>query len=1025
MITLEELASRWSASHPAEVLGVTLGTAAVMVPHLVLPHTPVGLVPQTMKELLSLYGYGTGWVDYACGGLYLAASPVMAAKLYKERKAVRRLLGLGPGLKRRGVWLGSMWLPENCLWTHIKVTGMTGSGKSATVFIPFLQQLLETYCDEDMDRRSRNPYKKIGMAVLEVKGTFWEYLVYLTHSVGRNSSEDVVVFRPESRFALAHFQDEQDRHWYLNAMPHTWKVGETSSEAHQLYAHIRRANGLIYPATMFRESAPNRAAQEELRGIEVPVSKEIRFVGWRWDGPSHLVRVSHTPLRDSPQYWEPEGRKIRVDAPKTLRFVGMFYASNGLRTNLIKPNLPVAEVASRLKILAKLAKGGGNSDRQNDFFYDAAEKQIQNCIALHQAVHRNDGVECTAIDLVRLTTSDAHLDAYMKAVETITQEMKAQIEPEPDKETRQMRLDREYQPLVDLLSYFKNEWRKLQQGEGKVAHSVNGVITNAFQKFLTDPNLRDTYCSKQTVDYQAIYNEGKILCFVPGQEYEMSQRQLAVDFKMDVVSTGLMRKALGLEMSRPVCFVQDEGQEYIISHETVGDTKALSQLREFKTFYLLGTQSDSWVEAVIGLSQSKVYLQGFGTCVFLRQNDEATNKHASLLSAKIKVEDRMVDQKVSLPEVFIGGEFSASQKVGVKDRHFIEPEEFSFLKIGEGIVWRTGEDGQEEQVKKVQFPFHFVTSDEGHAAVGDRLRHYMREVVENTLHKRGEHDRIGHLGQPAAAAAKAATPAEAPAPATTPSRGAGTQELDFSSKGTAGGPAGGGGPAAEKKADEGIPLSPKLPFRRDSTPITITHVPATSTPQEKGAPGPSAAAPEAAPRVPDFRPIKIPGTDGEPRAAGPIAEPPPGSRRALEREVEEHSRHLVKMKTQLAQGIVEGVGSYKELLAEKAAQIGDVPQKEHLADSQLATGARGEVLGNPAIQAVAAPVRTVKAVAVDLSDIVALKADQAKCEAAIARAAREAVASSRETDDLSGIGEELFGLIREGAGPAGPEGGHP
>jgi hypothetical protein len=131
------------------------------------------------------------------------------------------------------------------------------------------------------------------------------------------------------------------------------------------------------------------------------------------------------------------------------------------------------------------------------------------------------------------------------------------------------------------------------------------------------------------------------------------------------------------------------------------------------------------------------------------------------------------------------------------------------------------------------------------------------------------------------------------------------------------------------------------------------------------------------------------------------------------------------MKTQLAQGIVEGVGSYKELLADKVAQIGDVPQKEHLADSQLATGARGEVLGNPAIQAVAAPVRTVKAVAVDLSDIVALKADQAKCEAAIARAAREAVASSRETDDLSGIGEELFGLIREGAGPAGPEGGHP
>jgi hypothetical protein len=856
------------------------------------------------------------------------------------------------------------------------------------------------------------------MAVLEVKGTFWEYIVYLAHSVGRNSTEDVVVFRPDGRLALAKFEDEYGRFWYLNAMPHTWRAGETSSEAHQLFSPLKRPNGGVYPPTFFKDGPLNREMQEELRTREVPVPPDLRFVGWRWDGEDHLVRVSHTKVRDTPVPWEPEGKRIRVAAPTKLRFVEVFHLSNGLRTNLIKPNLPVAEVASRLKILAKLAKGGGGGEKGNDFFYDAAEKQIQNCIQLHRYVHRRDGVQCTAIDLVRLTTSDQALDSHLKTVEQVAQEIKAEIELESDLETRQMRLDREFQPMIDLLAYFKNEWRKLQQGEGKVAHSVNGVITNAFSKFLTDPNLRETYCSAQTVDYESIFNEGKLLCFVPGPEYEMSQRQLAVDFKMDVVSTGLQRKALGLDMFRPVCFAQDEGHEYIISHEVVGDTKALAQLREFRMFYLLGTQSDSWVDATIGANPSKVYRQGFGTCVWLRQNDEATNRVASMLCGKIKVEDRKIDQKVSLPEVLIGGDMTATQQVGIKEKNFVEPEEFSFLKTGKGVVWRTGEQGQDEQVKRVDFPFHYTTSEEGHAAVGDRLRHYMREIAENTLHGRGETGRINQV--------KVAAQQVAPSPET-PAAGA---------EGTLGTPAtvptpppaaaaSGSGGAAEptppvSNAGDSTPpgsgaLSPVPPIDRDSTPITFKFVPTppapTSAPERPVAPETAPLARPAGP-VPAF--TNLGGVIPQGNTARPSGPPSPATGGRSRKDIEQRVLSVgieMKLKTLMSQVDSEPVASYKAFVAEESAHIGNVARKEHLLDTRLATGSKGAVLGSKPTAATAAPMGSSRSVTFDLKDIAEAETEKNETKAAIERAANEVSEPTPDREELAGIDHGVFARL--------------
>jgi hypothetical protein len=989
---IERLAAQWQSENPAEIMLVSAGATACLMP-------VVGLVPTTFAKLLIAYDYDPRMAAYLSVALWGAAAPVMFAKLAKEHRQIKRLFF--SNTRKRGLMLGSMWVPEKVLLTHLKVTGMTGSGKSATVFIPALKQLLNTYCDEDNDRRSKNEFKKIGMAVLEVKGTFFEYIVYLVHEAGRNSSVDVVLFRPDSRLPLAHFVDKVDssgrpakdaRHWYLNAMPHTWAANETSSEAHRLFERLNRPGNPseIYPPTVFREDKTNRELQAELASIDVPVGPDTRFVGWRREG-EHLVRVSHTPIRDCPEKLLKNGREVRVLAPKTLRFVDMLYVSNGLKTNIIKPNLPVSEIASRLAILTKMADGGDDEKKGgNDFFFKAARKQMQYCISLHRAVHHADGAQCTPIELVRLTTDEEELKKYLTQVASRVRVLKAEIERVPDVHSRQLRLDREVSPLVDLISYFNNEWSKFQQGEGKVANSVNGVITNAFSQFLADPNLRETYCSPQTIDYRTIFNDGAIICFVPGKEYETSAKLLAVDFKMDVVSTALARKNLGLEMHRLAMFVQDEGHEYIFSHDTVGDNKALAQLREFRFFYLMGTQSDAWVDVAIGRTPAKVYLQGYGTNVYLRNNDEATNDRAAMLAGKIKVEDRSVKQNMSLGGLLTGDDVSTSQTLGYKEKNFVEAHEFNHLRTGAGVVVRTGEDGQEHQVKCVNFQYDFATSDEGHAAVGDRLRWYFCEVVENTLHKVGQSDRIDHNLAPRPADPPAAGGNQPTSPAGVPPRGPAPEAES--------GPELQGQPQAVLFPQK--PLSPTNPLPLGGREAILDLPNAPTVPEEASAPPkediPQPRAPEKKKRSPDFVRVRPP----EPELTA----------RAIADQVEKYDKHLIRLSASLDAIGFQPMINYSLYQAEMAERIAAANRPAHELANVLAHGPGGKILGNREIGSKADPKLPVPRT-LDLSDI-QTDADTAAREAAV-REARDGFEGT-ELRPAQGIDQET--LLRNAVG---------
>ncbi len=959
---LDVLSEHWPVHNPAESLLTAVGTTAIMLPK-------VGVVPATFAELLALYHYNpqaANWIAITLWGLTV---PAMSARLVLQRKQLKRLFCKPPA---RGIWLGPMWVDEKDYWTHILVTGMSGSAKSAGALLPAAKQLLDIYADDDPDPASKNPFKKMGMFVLEAEGSFFEYIVYLVHEAGRNAPEDVLLFRPDPRMLLAKFEDEQKRSWYLNAMSHMWRDKETSSDAHQPYVKIRRSGGDYYPPTMFTLKPSSRVYWDEIRQMDIPVTKEMRFVGWRWDG-EELVRVSHTPSRSAPEWMKIKGQKVSVAAPKTLRFVEVVHVNNGLKTNLVKPDLPTSEAASRLTILTKLADSGGRSDSQNDFFYKYAEKQMQNLIGLHRYIHEKEGLECTVIDIVRLTTDAALLGTYLTEVETRAGALSAELKEIADETTRRERDERELRPLHDLLNYFNFEWKKHQQGEGKVANSVNSCITNAFGRFLSDPNLRETYCSPRTLDPKCIFNEGKVLCFVPGKDYETLAKPLCVDSKMDVLSTAFARRILGLDMWRPVCILQDECHNYIISHDNIGDNKALSELRKFRTFYMSATQSDAWIALTIGSKAADVYLQGHGVRVWFQGTDPSTNKLASAMCGQRDVESRKVREHATAVGTVLGSEIKTQQEFSMQKKPFIEPDDFGFMKVGEGVVWNRGEDGKENQVQRGEFPLSFCTSETGQEAVGDRMRHYFREVVENTLHKRSQTARLDLLAKE---------------PETSP-----TAAVPPSAAGDPGTPEPATAPAGEKTTKEGVaeprsPLSAELPVR-GQTPIVVEWI-----------------------SPPETTPAKEAGTDPSGRAGhGGTAV----TKAELAKQTEFYRTQTARLNSFLEAMEYEPVLNHRLFIAETRERLAKQALGEHALANQLAVGQAGKVEGSTEAAAAAKPRTPAPDVVADLSQLARAENDRTAAMRSAAELVRSGAAEARpELEETVDMGMIRAAIIGEG-----------
>ena len=82
----------------------------------------------------------------------------------------------------------NVYIPESGLYQNFLITGTIGSGKTSSAMYPFTEQLIKY--------NSKNPSKKVGMLILDVKGNYYKQVEYYTQKY--NLSKDLITIQLNS-----------------------------------------------------------------------------------------------------------------------------------------------------------------------------------------------------------------------------------------------------------------------------------------------------------------------------------------------------------------------------------------------------------------------------------------------------------------------------------------------------------------------------------------------------------------------------------------------------------------------------------------------------------------------------------------------------------------------------------------------------------------------------------------------------------------------------------------------------------
>jgi hypothetical protein len=739
--------------------------------------TAIGLLPELEKSarampLISavLDGFAQGWrclrmVEWTMALAAGAGAWIFQARClqvcYPDTYDPRGLAGPGPAgrqargpprrraidsprRKKHGLVIGDMPVEYDDLRTSILVTGVTGSSKTAGVLMPAVAQLLQTYHAETADERSRDEFQKLGAFIPEVKGDLVDGCIYLAHEAGRCVSRDVLILSPACRIPVVRYRDERGRCWFLSG-----RGGAGGSDAGEILPRAtfpdgHHRAGRLVPGNVFESAADTAAVVPQLAQIRIALGdRRPRFIGWRWAGDA-LVRVSRTEARDQPiPLPGADGKPYRAVPPQTLTIDGVVYIDNGVHYNLVDPRLPAAEAAERLTRLAAMARGG-SSRGENDYFYEQGRKVITACIALHRAV---ESTVCTAGDIVRLATQDQRLASALGRLAGKLEQLRNDAAALPEGEEKSELQRRQIGPLEDLWLFFRDEWQKMV-ADGKTANVIKSTISGAFDVFLQDPNLAETFCQPSTFSFEDIPQAGKIIGLVPGDQYEQLGRLLGTACKLDFQSTLLARNGRAdLNASRLVLYFADECHKYIISGSaTAGDPYFMNLSRSNNIVNICATQSYAWIVEVIGREAANVYISAFGVQFWLQQTDPETCRRAAEICGTITRENAVIDHDFNftgcLGALAGGKDLVIRHQIREEKEERFRAEDFAHLDVGDIIAYNKGRPGRTAKVTKGRAAYIFCTQKpDGTAAVTARVREYYREILENLTYERGQASR--------------------------------------------------------------------------------------------------------------------------------------------------------------------------------------------------------------------------------------------------------------------------------------------
>lgn len=787
---LDALAKGWPLQRPSTFWILNSAAGVVLLPK-------IGLLAAPLSDISHIYGVPDVSIP-ACAGLIAAYLPLAWAK----HRELARLAPTRVGAREAAIHVGPMRMSLDDLFTSTLVTGSPGTGKTAGVVLPMILELANTFKDEDAPLDS--DFQKFGGLVLEVKGDLTEAVVQIMHQAGRCVSKDVGIVSPVSRIPVVRFKDEKGRFWHLCG-----RGGTDGNDAGRIMPPlVDPKTGYALPNDMFdRGSSYLEEVDPVLKKVKINLGdQKPNFLGWRWVG-NQLLRISHTSGYETVEHLLVNGKDRTVEPPKVLAYHEVLSISNGIHYNFIDADVSGTEAAARLAKVVQMAQGdeGGGKD---PYWQNQMRKLISSCIMLYKAV---EIAECTARDVLRMVTQESILDSKLDKLSKRIQVLKKKGEGYSTREAREDFVLKNVSPLEDLAAFFVEEWKKMV-ADGKTANIIKSFVSGAFDSFLTDPNLAETFCSPSTIRFEDCVQRGKVYAVIPGRNYQKTATIFGTAIKEGFQGVLLSRNQRSdLNPKRVVLQLIDEAQRHIVAGGTeAGDHYFMAQCRSNRVMCIYATQSYAWIYKAVGKDSGNVFLTCVGNQFWLQQTDPDTNKRASEICGSAHEEKRSAETNLNIFEVAGGKGGSVKQKVSMEEKARFRPEDFSLLSTSDVIIFNKGEEGRRDKVKKGKLAFGHVTSKPGKAEAAARFRQYYREFMENRLHETGQGylvdcDPLIASANPEQVAAAAAAPAVAGTSPDSPPPGA--------APGTPSVPAN----------DPAIPYQSIFPLSDDSDPYVLAH----------------------------------------------------------------------------------------------------------------------------------------------------------------------------------------------------------
>ena len=171
--------------------------------------------------------------------------------------------------------------------------------------------------------------------------------------------------------------------------------------------------------------------------------------------------------------------------------------------------------------------------------------------------------------------------------------------------------------------------------EGKTATVIRSIVSGAFDVFLRDPDLAETFGQPSTFSFEDVVQAGKIIALVPGERYEQLGRLLGTACKLDFQSAMLARAAR-FNSARLALYFADECHKYLAAGSAAaGDPSFMSLSRSNNVANICATQSYAWIIEVLGREAANVYLSAFGVQFWLQQTDPETCRRAAEICGRV------------------------------------------------------------------------------------------------------------------------------------------------------------------------------------------------------------------------------------------------------------------------------------------------------------------------------------------------------------------------------------------------------